>query len=90
MPLTSTLFRIIVHFLVSLVWFDGVAAGKGSSPTEGKPAKPWHRGGQFFKRMIKNPTPTTIFGLVVLLVVLRLLIGLLPLLLFLLATLIFR
>ncbi len=55
MPLTSTLFRIIVHFLVSLVWFDGVAAGKGSSPTEGKPAKPWHRGGQFFKRMIKNP-----------------------------------
>lgn len=85
MQFASPLFWIIILFLVILVWFDGVAAGKDLSSTEGKANKPslWQRGGRFFKRMFKNPTPASVVGLFIVLLLVRLLIGLLPLLLFL-------
>lgn len=86
MNFASPLFWLILLFLVILVWFDGVAAGKGIS-TDGQPGKLslWQRGGQFFRRIIKNPTPTAIFGLFLVLLLFRLLVGLLPLLVFLFA-----
>lgn len=87
MNLASPLFWIIVLVLVILVWFDGMAAGKTLGSTEAKPAPPslWEKSGQFFKRMIKNPTPGTVIGLFILLLILRLLVGILPLLAFLIA-----
>jgi len=87
MNLASPLFWLIILFLVILVWFDGVAAGRGITPVEGKPGKPslWQRGGAFCKRFIKKPTPASILGLFIVVLLLRLLIGLAPLLLFLLA-----
>lgn len=87
MPLSSPLFWLIILFLVVLVWFDGVAAGRRITPDEGKPAKSsiWQRGGAFCKRFLKKPTPASIVALFLVLLLLRLLLGLAPLLLFLLA-----
>ena len=87
MGISSPLFWLILLFLVVLVWFDGVAAGKSSGGDEKKGGKPslWQRGGGYLRKLVKNPTPWTVFGLFVALVVLRLLIGLLPLLVFLIA-----
>lgn len=86
MPLPSPLFWLIILFLVILVWLDGLVAGKAAS-APGTPGQPslWQRTGQYFRRFIKNPTPGTILGLFVVLILLRLLIGLLPLLAFLIA-----
>lgn len=86
MNLSSPLFWLILLFLVILVWFDGLAAGKSTSG-DAQPAKPslWEKSGRYFKSMIKNPTPGTVLGLFILLLILRLLVGLLPLLAFLIA-----
>jgi len=92
MNFASPLFWLIILFLVILVWFDGVAAGRGMTPVEGKPIKPslWQRGGAFCRRFIKNPTPASVMGLFLVLLLLRLLIGLAPLLLFLIAAMVVK
>lgn len=86
MGFSSPLFWCIILFLVVLVWFDGIATGRSlkDEPT-GKPSV-WQRAGHYLRRFVKKPTPGKIAGLFLVVLGLRLLIGLLPLLLFLLAS----
>ncbi|MFO0813410.1 MAG: hypothetical protein U0796_09335 [Gemmatales bacterium] len=85
MAFSSPLFWCIILFLVVLVWFDGIATGRSlKDELPGKPSL-WQRTGTFFRRFVKKPTTGKIVGLFLLVLVLRLLLGLLPLLMFLLA-----
>jgi hypothetical protein len=86
MVFSSPLFWCIILFLVVLVWFDGIATGRNlKEELAGKPSL-WQRTGTFFRRFVKKPTTGKVVGVFLLVLVLRLLLGLLPLLLFLLAT----
>jgi hypothetical protein len=86
MAFSSPLFWCIILFLVVLVWFDGIATGRSlKEEPQGKPGV-WQRAGNYLRRFVKKPTPGKIVGLFLVVLGLRLLIGLLPLLLFLLAT----
>ena len=86
MGLSSPLFWCIILFLVVLVWFDGIATGR--SLKEEKTGKPsvWQRTGNSLRRFVKKPTPGNVVALFLVVLLLRLLVGLLPLLLFLMAT----
>lgn len=74
-----------------LVWCDGLKAGRQLNSPD-NPAKPslWQRGGAWLKRFFKQPTPGTVMTFFIVLLMFRLLLGLLPILLVLLASLLFR
>lgn len=88
----SPLFWLLLIGLAIMVWFDGVAAGRNTITNDKESKKPnaWNRAGHWLRKYVKNPTPGKIVTLFVLLLVLRLLLGLAPMLLFLLATLFWR
>ncbi|MBL8824983.1 MAG: hypothetical protein JNJ77_20515 [Planctomycetia bacterium] len=88
----SPLFWLLLIGLAILVWLDGVAAGRNTIANDKVAEKQnsWKRAGNWLRQYVKNPTPGKIVTLFVLLLVLRLLLGLAPMLLFLLATLFWR
>jgi hypothetical protein len=86
----SPLFWLVLLFFVILVWFDGVAAGRTVATISTDKPTIWKRVGHWLRRYFKNPTASTILGLFIVLLLLRLLIGLAPLLLFIIATWIWR